>query len=208
MKAIALFFAVLFVSFVTVAQTAGDGKIQQSSMQQGRAWTWTYSELQADGSWKPYFSERYTLVAVNGSKLSFEMSSGSLPAPGPGPAHHRFTMDFKDCEKAKGDPRYRGWTVEFWSASSGTWELVSRTHPNLVFSEKFNCYGPAANESLSTADMNLNGELWKTFVIVKKPAGEPSWFFLDHPLLQGVASGKLFEPRRNYKFEFAATTAP
>lgn len=208
MKHIAIFIASFMFSLLTFAQTAGDGKVLFETMKQGRTWTWTYSELQADGSWKPYFSERYTLVAVNGTKLSFEMSSGSLPTPGPGTAHHKFTMDFKDCEKAKTDPRYRAWTVQFWSASSGTWELVSNTHPNLVFAEKFNCYGPAANETLSTADYAWNGGIWKTFVIVKKPAGEPSWFFQDHPVLQGVASGKLFEPRRNYKFEFAETNAP
>lgn len=142
------------------------------------SWTWAYSEFDvATSTWKaPYLYERYTVIDVQGSKVTIEMSSSST-YPVETSAHHKFTADVNKCLSAYADYKTKkSWTVVFYTKSFGPkWELVSSAHKPLVFTEKFNC--------ISTIDEAVQLE---------------SQYVEEGPLA-GVAHFKTFDV--NYKFE-------
>lgn len=179
-----------------------EGKISRDRLTKGSSWTWLYSEIQEDLTWRSYYVERYELIEENGAKLTFEMSSGAPSEPQILETHHRFIVDFRNCERARRDPSHRAWSVEFYTKNYGNgWQRVSVAHPPLVFTEKFNCFGPTWRDTVIEDLFSYGGEGRNILLIARRPAGDPSWYFRDHPTLQGVAARKIFEPARRYKME-------
>lgn len=173
--------------------------VQFESFKPGAYWRWVYSELdKKTGEWSPYLVEKYTVTAVEGRNVTLEMNSSGYPAVN-AEAHHKMIVDFSKCELAAADPKKRAFTVEFYTKSFGNgWQVVSKAHKNLVFTEKFNCSSPAANEEWEYLDMGGSA----TFRLKRTPAREASWYFLDRADALGVAAMKLFDPKQDYKFEF------
>ena len=191
----------LFCSWSTKAEETGVSAVDASQFRAGNYWVWLYSEFNSfQGVWKPYLEERYTLTAVRGSSYTFEMSSAGVGSLGRSEAHHKFVVDFKKCELEQRNPTYRYWTVHFYTrAYTGAWELVSAVHPNLVFTEKFNCalHGKRARNKFFA----FLGEKQEVFQRPRAGEGETSWYFVNHPYLKGVAAFKYFEPDFFYKQE-------
>lgn len=197
----------LILSIFTASASEVTSHVEFSQFKQGASWIWTYSEWDKKNTqWVPYFREKYTLVEVKDKILTLEMSSG--PAEGKlAPAHHKMVVDFAKCEKASADPKMRNFTVEFYTQSfGGGWKLVSKNHKNLVFTEKFNCAGPMTFEKVAFSELNVDGQAQTTFQ--KQPGKEASWYFLNFGELTGVAAGKDFEPKGEYKMEFSFYCSP
>jgi hypothetical protein len=169
-----ILFCILSGTFRTFAQD-NSAAVQMSQFQEGDYWTWTYSSLEKDGSWSPYFSERYTVSKVDGALVTIEMSSTSYPYT-PSPAHHKMVVDFTKCEKASQDAKFKNFTIAFYTKSFGNgWQLVSSSHKNAPFTEKFNCAG----------------------------TGEATTYFSNPVELAGVQAQKIFPPNNDYKSEFS-----
>lgn len=171
----------------------------------GNCWLWTYFEKNKQtGTWAPYYFERYTVTEADGKKLTLEMSSSSA-RPILSAAHHKMDVDFSKCESSAQDPRFKNFTIVFYTKSmgeDGRWQLVSRAHKNLVFTEKFNCWGALPNEKIVTAFWPGPSGSKPIFQVERVPPREASWYFLAEPGLEGVAALKIFDPAGEYKMEF------
>ncbi len=166
----------------------------------GNFWVWLYYEFdQTTQNWKPYLEERYTVTRVKGRFLTIEMSSSPPESRRKSLAHHKFEIDFKKCEMEKLNPTYRHWTLKFYTRTdSADWQLVSNTHPNLVFTEKFNC---SKVRSPKLEQIDFLGESRGVFRKQQPLNHETSWYFLDHPELRAIQWQKLFKPDDLYKAE-------
>jgi hypothetical protein len=192
-------FHLLFILALQATGHAQTAIVSPEVFSIGKQWSWTYSSFdKKNAQWTPYFLETYTVVAREGSLVTVEMSSHPTSESGPTPAHHKFIADVNDCLRAANDPQRRNWTVQFYTKSFGLdWELVSRSHPNLVFTEKFNCTGPnGVDVATDTFDTQA------IFQILPKAHQDASWYFLNFQGLEGVAARKFFQPGLDYKFEF------
>lgn len=201
-----LFFATTLFSFglsYAHLHPSSVTQVQLSQFVPGHVWSWQYSEQnRKTGAWEPYLIERYTVTEVSGSKITIEMSSDSPNDPRRSKAHHKFVFNFKSCETARANPGARKWTVEFYSTSlTGSWSLVSRTHPNHVFTEKFNCSNPNEKEVVQNGTYSLPSGAYPTFRIERGIKEDTSWYFTDHPEFRGVLANKLFYPTLRYRAE-------
>ncbi len=172
-------FSALFVGWLSSAKTMVPVTLEQFSVNQ--SWSWAFSEFDTQtGQWKsPYLFEKYTVVQVEGAKVTIEMSSSS-EYPVNGAPHHKFIADVSKCLSAFADYKTKKpWTVAFYTKSFGPqWELVSAHHKPLVFTEKFNCIREVDDAVLLE-----------------------SIYLQDGPMA-GVAASKIFDV--NYKFELIA----
>lgn len=176
-----------------------------SRLQPGDSWSWTYSQKQpATDTWAPYFIETYTLTKVDGKLLTFEMQSSPLP-PKPSPAHHKFIVNFANCERAaNGGPL--NWTMFFYRRDENSrWELISNSFENFAFTEKFNCVHPTAG-TIDYIHAPWNGGETTLFSSPQPSNTGPSYYFLEAEGLRAVAARKIFPPKGEYKFEFRAFT--
>ncbi|MBX3021912.1 MAG: hypothetical protein KF799_09575 [Bdellovibrionales bacterium] len=172
----------------------------------GRQWTWVYSSADS-GAWSPYLREVYTVVERNGSRATVIMQSGSLHKPLSEP-HHKFIVDLDHCERQKRDPSAKGWTVVLYTKSFGSsWELVSNTHSNLVFTEKFNCASSLPGSAVIRSELEAAGQNYAIFQFEPAKGHPASWYFSDRQGLEGTAALKMFPPRGDYKFEFDVSFA-
>jgi hypothetical protein len=190
-------FILAFILSGAQAQT-----IAMNQLRVGRHWVWRYSEFHKEtGTWVPYLDERYTVVDVKGTKVTVEMSSTEAGKEGAAPAHHKFVFDYKNCELAGRSPAFRHWTLSFYSKSlAADWALVSGTHPNYVFTEKFNCSKTRSAPEIEA--MPFEGRDWRVFRELTHSTEESGWYFLDHPRLQAVSAQKFFAPDGAYRFQF------
>lgn len=169
----------------------------------GATWRWLYLEKNQQGKYEAYYIEKYQVIDKRNDFLTIEMSSSPSNQKEQTP-HHRFIIDFKKCERASKDPRYKKFSVTLYTKSLETnqWTLVSNTHKDLIFTEKFNCSTPFPAQKVSTATHNFNGEKIKVFQIKDYPAQKfISWYALNHSRLKGVALSKAFSPNGSYKFK-------
>lgn len=183
--------------------------IDRALFQPGQKWIWIYSSLdKKSGLWQSYFRETYTVTAREGERVTIEMSSHSLPKDVDTPAHHKFVIDLRNCPLATSDAKYRSWGVEFYTKSYGPdWQLVSRYHPNLVFTEKFNCYQPKSIQKLAHSTAVWKGESQETLQIGLLGVADPSFYFTTSDVA-GVAATKVFAPTWDYKFELSEVVPP
>ena len=200
MKYALVLIAVLTFSTINSAR-AQSGTLPTVKAEQfalGNYWDWTYSGLnKATGEWEPYLIEHYSVAAVEGSKLTIEMRSSPVPYQDTEP-HHKFVVDLADCEKASREARFRNFTIKFYTKSLGNgWQLVSSSHTNLPFTEKFNCNSDPRPTGI------IEGEYdgAKIFRFASRSRDEASWYFTEKEGLAGVAAQKTFEPRREFKAE-------
>lgn len=179
-----------------------------SQFQQATSWSWTYFSKDArSGKWDPYYVETYVLTNVRGKILTFEMHSSPLPAHQT-PAHHKFIVDFANCERAAAGGS-RTWTMRFYTHSLGPgWQLVSNTYENTAFTEKFNCIVPTEKESVSYSQFDWQGAKTDIFSAPQSSNSGNSFYFLSMKDLNGVAAQKMFPPNNAYKFEFSGRVAP
>lgn len=182
--------------------------VDVSQFQQGTSWSWTYISKDAhSGEWAPYYVETYVLTNVRGKILTFEMHSSPLPMHQT-PAHHKFVVDFANCERAAAGGA-RVWTMRFYTHSLGPgWQLVSNTYENTAFTEKFNCIMPTEKESVSYSQFDWQGTKTNIFSPPQSSKSGDSFYFLNMKDLNGVAAQKMFPPNNAYKFEFRGRVAP
>lgn len=193
----------LFMVMFSLAAHAEVSFVDLNSFQVGQSWTWLYSEKTKDQQWTPYYIETYRVHARHQDQVTVEMSSRAAGDPDISPAHHKFIVDLKDCLKAEKDPHAQNWTVRFYSKSlSGNWQLVEANHPNLVFTEKFNCRPEVLSEPVLTDVALWQGEPQRIFQFPVQPRADSSWYFLEAKSLEGVTARKIFRPNGEFKMEF------
>lgn len=200
---IAIIFLISALTFSSIGSADAIPSVQFDQFQPGHYWRWLYSEWNSqDQNFKPYYVERYTVTAVEGKMVTIEMRSAGVPNK-QGPAHHKFILDFSKCERAARDPRFKNFSVHFYSKSfNQDWELVSNAHSHKVFTEKFNCASPFPGRRVEYQKFSYQGREVSTFQVPTQPPRKDSWYFLDEPELKGVAAYKSFAPNGAYKLEF------
>jgi hypothetical protein len=201
---LALFVGTLVTWKALASESPKSSVVPLSEFKKGNSWSWQYSSRDTStGVWKPYLVETYVLTDVQEKILTFEMHSSPLPFRET-QAHHKFVVDFTDCEKAALDGP-RGWKMRFYTHSFGPeWTLVSNNYENLAFTEKFNCNTPRAKQTVRYLPFDLNGEQVETSAPPQISTSGDSFYFVSAPDLIGVAAQKTFSPAKNYKFEFSA----
>lgn len=201
MKALKVLIAMWFSvgAFGTIAAQRPVAKVAFDQFQVGKYWVWTFSEWNSPtNSWKPYLNEKYKVVDIQDKKITIDMTSFGI-GQSQKPSHHRMIVDFAKCERASRDANFKNFLVEFYSQNlvPGRWELVSKSHPNLVFIEKFNCSGPLPHNLV-----NYRADL---FQVQSHRNQWSSWYYLNHPTLKAVAAEKLFSPDGAYRFHLSQT---
>lgn len=164
----------------------------------GRSWTWDYT--QADG--KPWSTERYTVVAANGTTVLLEISSDYGGGQNLKP-NTRLEVDVAKCLAAYSNPvQKKPWSFKMFSFSSGKWSEFEAPS-TLAFEEKFNCN---PREYLQPSDQYLTvysivdgvrvfqQKLWRRL--------SASWFAAEGTA-RGVAVQKEFtsDPTMTYVFK-------
>ena len=180
--------------------------VSRGLFHRGDYWRWLYSEWDAKAErWRPYYLEEYRVGAEDGDRLTFEMRSAPAGQPLDPTPHHKFVIDFAKCARAARDPRFRSFVVELYTHSFGPdWELVSRAHDGLIFTEKFNCAAAFPRERVERGEVpDAAGAPHPVFRVRRQPPRPGSWYFLDRPGLEGVAAFKVFMPGEGYRFDLA-----
>ncbi len=139
--------------------------VHPSEFKTGKSWTWDYR----DAHDKKYSTERYTVIEVQGTNVTFEMATEFPGKPG-FVAHHRFEADVAKCVSAN-----KTWRLRMWYLNGTRWEEYSNPK-TLPFEEKFNCLPEAISDK-----ENMFGRLVQTM-----EGG--SWYTYD-----GVAFQKEFD---------------
>ena len=165
--------------------------------EKGAQWTWGYSEFdEALQVWKdPYLYETYEVTKRKGDQVTIEMSSHKEFGK-KAEAHHKFIANIKLCLRLgqrKGD--LKSWKIKFFTKSYGPqWELVSKSHKGLAFTEKFNCY--SGEEEVNTLTVNVDEE---EHILFQFKEGLPkSWYLPETHDLTGIM---LLRLPRSYKVE-------
>lgn len=184
-----LFLFSLFVSSITLAVPVETVNID--SFQKGSYWVWAFSESDGDGGWQePYLYETYKVINRSKEWVTIGMSSApSLDADFA--PHHKFKANLIKClDYGQNSRTLKRWKVQFFSKSlSGNkWQLVSRSHKGLVFTEKFNCLTNISSENLSTQKVEWEGE---RIVFGLRNKKRTSWYLANHPDLMGVTHHKV-----------------
>lgn len=118
----------------------------------GKTWIWDYFE--SDGS--IYSTERYEVLAVQGSVVLLELSSDYGGGQNLKP-NHRLQVDVSQCLRAYRNPvQKQPWKFTMLYLSSGKWTAIEQTN-TLGFEEKFNC-NPREYLSASAPYLTVYGE--------------------------------------------------
>ena len=112
------------------------------------------------------------------------------------PPHHRLIANISDCLSTKD---LKSWTIEFYTKSFGPdWEMVSKQHKNLAFTEKFNCVSEW-HSPLNVETVDIQGQPG-SIAFLQIDINEPGSWFIQNPTdLNGVAYKKYFDSK--YLFE-------
>ena len=188
------FLILFFISCICLTVVAKPQLVDLDSFQPGHSWTWSYSEqTEISSPWQdPYLFETYSVVDRQGSLVTIDISShadrGGNLAP-----HHRFIVDLTDCMNAKNSlGRLLRWKIKFYTKTrSIDWQLVSRKHDSLAFTEKFNCYdGPIPFKEIQNRIVGETRDIAKWLSIPLQ-----SFYIADDSALAGVAAQRR---SRNY----------
>lgn len=186
---------ILAIAFFWSAVGLAEGVVSED-FSIGNQWTWAYSEELHDVWQEPYIFETYTVVNRIGSLAQIEMSSSDKLSL-TGEPHHYFVVDLEDCFRVRGHVgRLNKLKIQFYTRShSDRWELVSRRHPGLAFTEKFNCLDSKLPRKQQTYESPLFGTLdlfqWRGLKV-------HSWYNASEQEAPGVA---ILRFTRNYRME-------
>lgn len=195
------FFVCLFIFYVGFANTLEPKVVDRAVFHEGASWTWSYSEFNEESQqWeRPYLYETYKVSERLENEVTIEMSSSESLEVTREP-HHKFIVNLDKCFGVGESVRkLLGLKVAFYTKNSnGEWELLSKSHKGLAFTEKFNCLsGGLETES---DKVTIEGLTYPVFQWVG--AGNiKSWYSnldLEHG---GVA---LKRRSRNYKMTLVA----
>ncbi len=122
-------------------------------------WVWSYSQWNEEiGQWdSPYLYETYQVAKVDNGKITIEMSSSAAPGSATDP-HHKFVVDIGAClEQGVALSTFKEFHIQFYTKSLGKgWELLSKNHKGLAFTEKFNCF--SGDRSFQEKRIPLHGK--------------------------------------------------
>ena len=188
----------IFVSLSAVLHGVPVATVNPVVFKEGSYWTWSYSESQTDSKWKkPYLYETYKVIKREKSKITIAMFSSDSPLFN-GQAHHKFEFDIIRClDLGQNHSTLKRWRVKFYRKDfeNSKWEVVSESHKNLVFTEKFNCITNISSKELMVKNIYWLGD-WEIFSHLGH--NRKSWYFDNHPELKGVTHHKILD---SYKME-------
>ena len=197
LSAIALF---LLGSLLNYSSFAGEIPIvSKAQFKEGNFWTWTYY-TNGDFS-QPYSSERYSVVFVEGEKVTIEIASRPKEL-GEFIPRVRFRTKLSQCEKAFRNPDLKmNFSVELYPLTDGAWPKTPIVSPATAFEEKFNC-NPVlhhrSNAMYTTQFETVETPYGLSELFQQLPKYSKSqllaYYFLDHRSLSGVAYKKAFNP--------------
>jgi hypothetical protein len=198
----ALVKALIILTLSFSLQSVFGSEIPIVSMEQfkvGNYWTWTYF---TDGDFsQPYSTERYQVISVEGSRLSFEIWS-QYQNRGDFKPSAKFQVNFTQCKQAFLRPDLKvNFLIHLFPWQNGAWASSSIPTLATAFEEKFNC-NPVIHtkkssmyetrfETLETAEGSMNlFQQWPKYSNSQLKA----FYYLDHPQLKGIAFKKSFNP--------------
>ncbi|MEO5970150.1 MAG: hypothetical protein ABIQ95_09500 [Bdellovibrionia bacterium] len=194
-------------------QSSFAGEIPIVSREQfkvGNYWVWTYY---TDGDFsKPYSSEKYEVVSVEGTRVTIELQSRPQDR-GEFTSKVRFRADFTQCENAfqRRDVKVN-FMVALFPLENGNWAKTPIPSPATIFEEKFNCNPILHSKKNSMYEtrfetMKMQSEAFELFQQWPKYSKSQilAFYFLDHPQLKGVAYKKDFNPNTSGHYEMRLT---
>jgi len=171
--------------------------VSSDQFQVGNYWTWTYF---TDGDLSlPYSTERYEVVSRDGPRLTFEIWS-HYKNQGDFKPSAKFKVNLTQCEQAffARDVKVN-FLIQLFPWENGAWATSSIPTQATAFEEKFNCNPILHSKKNSMYETKFeviettNGPInlfqqWPKY----SKSQLKSFYFLDHPQLQGVAYKKAF----------------
>lgn len=195
---------ILFCAIVTYFNFAfGLSQFDKRMFTTNSYWTWSYSEYDFEKEeWKPaYLYETYTVVQRSEDNVTIEMASHQQ-LDKKGEAHHKFIANLQSClEQGKEFKSFRRWKIEFYTKSlSPDWELLSKNHKGLAFTEKFNCVSD--DKKYNIEDVLFAGQ---SFEVFQFQGPYPRSWYLSQGHLKGVAYQRF---PKEYKMELVSYKIP
>lgn len=179
--------------------------VSEVQFQVGNTWVWAYSQATKNpDQWDPYYFEKYTVVAREGTFVTIDMVSWSAQGGVEGEPHHRIGFNLRNCGPRNKMPSPRGVSIVFWTKPPGSvdWQLVSKRYSSLAFTEKFNCYNNIGLEPVVQESKSTPIGVFETMAFRQKGhVSGNSFYAIELGALHGVAVEKLFHPHRNYRFQ-------
>lgn len=175
--------------------------ISASQLTPGNTWTWSYYEGEQR---LLYSTERYVVTEHVGTKVVFEIWTKYARTSEFTPSA-RITVDLKKCERAFRGQR-QPFSIGMQGVENGQWSSVTYSMRSTAFEEKFNCNPfeyPALHPLYATINVT-EATPWGEFELFqqrpKMPSQILSFYFKDHPQLNGVAYKKAFNSDSPYEY--------
>ncbi len=195
-----LIFLQLFIS-ATAFALAEVPTISASQLSTGNTWTWNYYEGEQR---LLYSTERYTVTEHADKKVVFEIWTKYAQATEFTPSA-RINVDLKKCERAFRGQR-RPFSIGMQGIENGRWSSVTYSVSSTAFEEKFNCNPfeyPTHHPLFATVNVTETTP-WGEFDLFQqrpKMASQIlSFYFKDHPELNGIAYKKAFNSNSPYEY--------
>lgn len=184
--------------------------ISREQLQMGTYWEWTY--YTNGNSSLPYSSERYRIVEVRGSIITFEISS-RYDVHGSFTPNTRFRIDLSKCHNAFKNLDVKvNFLIELYTRENGEWSKTAIRTQATAFEEKFNCnpFVYSGRNSLYETRFESVETEGKTYLLFQQwPKSSKSqlrsFYYLDHAELRGVAFHKAFNPGTTHYYEMRLT---
>lgn len=176
----------------------------------GNTWTWTYYS-NGDLS-RPYSSEKYEVIRVEGSLVTFEIQSKYSEKSSFSP-NTRFKVNLEKCKQAFSNPDVKvNFMIALYPLQNGVWERTPIWSSATAFEEKFNCNPIIHSRRNSLYETRfqkfLFGGVEELFFQQWPKFGQSqllSFYFINHPDLIGVAFRKEFSPGTPHYYEMRLT---
>lgn len=178
--------------------------VQAEQFKLGNFWVWDYFE-NGDRN-RFYSSEKYTVIGVLQDQITFEITTKYAGKTKYTPSA-RFTARLNDCTQSFSGGRHRIFTIDMYSYSNGKWTTEPYQMRATAFEEKFNC-NPIeykANHPLYETIYDVATTKWGPSALFQQKPKVPnqilSYYFINRPLMAGIAFKKDFNANSPYEFE-------
>lgn len=200
-----IFLLSLFISVSASALPASVPMVTADQFAVGNTWFWSYFE-EGDRQ-KLYSTERYRVVELKGSQMTFELwtmynwTTAYTPSA-------KFSVDLNRCFQAFTGTVKKPFSLKMYAFENGAWSKTSYDVASTAFEEKFNCNAKVyqnASDQFQTMfkDLDILGEKSLSFQQLPKASNSQirSFYSYAHPKIKGIAVEKTFNPQVKDYFE-------
>lgn len=204
-----IIFLSLFVGLSVSASPISIPSVTVDQFALGNTWFWSYYEN--GDTHKLYSTERYRVVELKGTQLSFELwtlySGASKYTPSA-----KFSFDLNQCFQAFNGSVKKPFLLKMYAFEKGSWSKTAFEVSSTAFEEKFNCNSKVYENTKDPyqtifKDLETLSGTFKGFQQLPRQSSSQirSFYFYDHPKLRGIAFQKTFNPQFQDFYEMRLT---